>query len=371
MFFPFSTERRRRHMADESSWTEGKETPAFSLRVDLQKKHRGSVYNVRFSPCGRFLASCSQDQTVFLWNLSQGTDVCVLKGHMMHVLDVGWSGDGMTLCSGGFDRSVRLWDVKESREIQTYRVDGMIQSVAMSETDGCYAYACDVKGHIWGFDVRAKDPIMSIENDVAVNTIALLPDSKMTLFSGDRNGCIKQWDIRKLVAMDNIVSKPAPISHLSFIQPSLKRWLLCANSYDNALWIYGRRGDLVTSEESTKFSHQFSAKGGHLSRNWPIRSAMFCGKEVKWFMFPDEREREKRLDHERDRSSIDTSVFAATGSTDANIYVYSLQEVDGHQCRVHQILEGHTGKVFSVDFHPEKPILASASEDQTIKIWMP
>ena len=34
-----------------------------------------------------------------------------------------------------------------------------------------------------------------------------------------------------------------------------------------------------------------------------------------------------------------------------------------------QILEGHNGAIFDLDFHPTAPLLASASADETIKLW--
>lgn len=36
-----------------------------------------------------------------------------------------------------------------------------------------------------------------------------------------------------------------------------------------------------------------------------------------------------------------------------------------------QRLEGHTDRVYAVNFHPTEPILASCSSDSTIKVWGP
>lgn len=36
-----------------------------------------------------------------------------------------------------------------------------------------------------------------------------------------------------------------------------------------------------------------------------------------------------------------------------------------------QRLEGHTDRVYAVNFHPTEPILASCSADCTIKVWGP
>ena len=36
-----------------------------------------------------------------------------------------------------------------------------------------------------------------------------------------------------------------------------------------------------------------------------------------------------------------------------------------------QRLEGHTDRVYAVNFHPTEPILASGSADFTVKVWGP
>lgn len=36
-----------------------------------------------------------------------------------------------------------------------------------------------------------------------------------------------------------------------------------------------------------------------------------------------------------------------------------------------QRLEGHTDRVYTVNFHPTEPLLASGSADFTVKIWGP
>lgn len=72
----------------------------------------------------------------------------------------------------------------------------------------------------------------------------------------------------------------------------------------------------------------------------------------------------------------DTVSLLATGSSDPFVYVYSLGQFEVNQptksqgtSELIQRLEGHTDRVYSVDFHPKEPVLASCSADFTVRVW--
>ncbi len=77
--------------------------------VPIQDAHGGNVYGVSFSPNGKYLASCSSDQTVRIWNARTGEPVDVLLGHEGRVLSVAFSPDGEHVVSGGIDTEARIW----------------------------------------------------------------------------------------------------------------------------------------------------------------------------------------------------------------------------------------------------------------------
>lgn len=78
----------------------------------------GGVNTVRFSPCGRYLASCADDHAVIISEQVEGGPVlggggaeswrprAALRPHASNVLDLAWSPDSSSLASVGLDGKV-------------------------------------------------------------------------------------------------------------------------------------------------------------------------------------------------------------------------------------------------------------------------
>ncbi|KAF9279925.1 hypothetical protein BGZ88_012473, partial [Linnemannia elongata] len=71
--------------------------------------HRNSVKSVTFSPCGKHIASSSEDETVRVWDSQTGECLFVLEGHTNWVMSVKYSLSGERLVSGGRDGTIRFW----------------------------------------------------------------------------------------------------------------------------------------------------------------------------------------------------------------------------------------------------------------------
>nr|CAD1839326.1 unnamed protein product [Ananas comosus var. bracteatus] len=92
------------------------------------RDHFGSVNCVRWAKHGRYLASGSDDQVILIHERKPGSGtsefgskeppdienwkvVMTLRGHTADVVDLNWSPDDQTLASGSLDNSVHIWNM--------------------------------------------------------------------------------------------------------------------------------------------------------------------------------------------------------------------------------------------------------------------
>lgn len=77
--------------------------------------HQKAVNHVAFSPDGRYIASCSFDNSIKLWDGRDGKFVATFRGHVAPVYQCAWSSDNRLLVSCSKDTTLKVWDVKTKK----------------------------------------------------------------------------------------------------------------------------------------------------------------------------------------------------------------------------------------------------------------
>ena len=87
-----------------------------------------SALHVVWSPDGRRLASCGDDDNVYLWDAANGTMLAKLQGHRGMVKNIAWSPDGRRLasCGGAGGGELLIWDAHSGACLSNWREPGAV-----------------------------------------------------------------------------------------------------------------------------------------------------------------------------------------------------------------------------------------------------
>lgn len=85
--------------------------------VTTLRAHSGDILDLSWSPADNWLASCSVDNSIIIWNALKWSEiVTVLRGHTGLVKGVTWDPIGKYLASQSDDKSLRVWRVSDWTE---------------------------------------------------------------------------------------------------------------------------------------------------------------------------------------------------------------------------------------------------------------
>ena len=95
--------------------------------------HTSGITDVAWSPKGGRIASSSSDYTVQVWDATTGQHALILRTHSWYEWTLAWSPDGKRLATGGPDNAIWIWNTVTGSILYTYHasVEG-VTSVAWS-----------------------------------------------------------------------------------------------------------------------------------------------------------------------------------------------------------------------------------------------
>ncbi len=195
--------------------------------------HELPIYDVSFSPDGRFFATASRDGTVIFWK-SDGTRLQTLEvnpkvgsGERPYVSSIAFSSDGKWFVTASSNNLVKLWQR-------------------------------DLKGLI----PNPKPTRVLVGHQASVKAVAFSPDSKF-IVSGGLDNNLKIWDTNgKLVKA--IAANQAPINSIAF---SPKENIFASGSEDNTVKLWRTDGSAIATlkgHQAAVLDLNFSADGQYI-----------------------------------------------------------------------------------------------------------
>ncbi|MBI3269261.1 MAG: pentapeptide repeat-containing protein [Planctomycetes bacterium] len=159
----------------------------------VQLGHEGRIEALAFSRDGRRLASAGWDQTVRIWDATNGVLLRVLAGHTQRVTAVDFSGDGV-LATGSPDQTVRIWDARTGRVIHVLDGHRVPVGAVRFGRDSERLFVGFEDGTIRAWEVANWRPAWKTKaHDRCIQCLELDPTGAR-LASGGEDGCVRVWN---------------------------------------------------------------------------------------------------------------------------------------------------------------------------------
>ncbi|KAL8150645.1 hypothetical protein V2J09_020453 [Rumex salicifolius] len=296
-----------------------------SRTLQVLQAHNDEVWYLQFSHNGKYLASASKDESTIIWEVREDGKLYLkhkLVGHQTPVSTLSWSPDDKQLLTCGLEDVVRRWDINSGECLQVY------------EKQGLGLVSCE-----W------------------------FPDGEGVI-SGVTDKSICFWDLDGIELEWWKGQRTLKISDMAITSDGKKILTICR---DSTIVMVDREAKFETLIEEDQVITSFS-----LSKDNRFLLIDLLNQEIHlWSIEDGPKVISKYKGHKRSRFLLHSCFggfeqsFIASGSEDSQVYIW--QRATGELLSV---LPGHSGAVNCMSWNPTNPhMLASASDDRTIRIW--
>ncbi|KAL8474105.1 hypothetical protein ACS0TY_030100 [Phlomoides rotata] len=293
--------------------------------LQILHEHDDEVWFLQFSHNGKYLASSDGDHLVIIWEVMLDGHVSLkhkLLGHQKPVSYISWSPDDDQLLTCGVEEVVRRWDIANGQCLHKYEKNGLGLVSCAWAPDGksVFSGATDKSISMWDLEGKELDCWKGQRTTKIADLGISSKERELISVCNERMILLFGWESRseKFIEEDQVIT--------SFSLSEDGKFLLISLSNEELhLWNIDGCTRLVAKYK------------GHKRSRFIVRSC-FGGLE---------------------------QTFIASGSEDSQVYVW--HRLSGELVLT---LDGHSGAVNCVSWNPVNPhMLASASDDRTIRIW--
>jgi WD40 repeat protein len=323
----------------------------------------------------------------YLWRLCQSEAAFTLRGHTANTWAVIFSPDGKRLATAATGNTVKLWDLPRRRELTSFKLPSRwLESIAFSAGERLLAAGIDGPAvTLW--DVRARRPWLTLKqpfpgDPAEIDLLTFTADGKV--LAAGRGTTLKLWDVatRRESAGFRVREGRFATMALSPDGQTLATVGRTVGSGDTersiTLWDVATERPIATIGEHASgiMRLAFSPDGRLLASSsddctiklWDLaRSRVRSSSSAAGLVSSAGALIATLTGH---RSCINQVMFSPDGKTLASAcddQTLKLWDVSTRQ--EISTLRGHRGRVWGVAYSPDGGRLASAGDDGAIKVW--
>lgn len=335
-------------------------SPSDAARLQ-ELENPSSVRSVAFTPDGATLVAGLLDDSLVVWDTTNGTEVASVDGETLGSTNaigaLTISADGATILSGDGADTIQSWDadLSENEVIAEDQVNDIV-----SAPDGSMFYTTDFSDSItaWNSD-GSEANVVEEAHEARIFDFAISPDGS-TLATGSRDMTVKLWDAADLSEIATMEGHTDQINAVAF---SPDGGLVASGGIDKTIMLWdAATGDEITSlpADSVVSSLTFSPDSALLAAGLNNGTTMVYDVEDEStaYLLEDQGGDIRGIDFSPDGSML------ATGSSQGSLWLWD--STDGSNLNQ---LDGHTSAIDALVFAPDGSFLVSQSADETLRIW--